>query len=220
MTSTNSLLRLMSWLSPVFPTGGFSYSSGLEAAVQNDIVCNEADLEEWLRGNLTIGDLRNDAIFVAAAWHKNSEPDMLRQTAELALALAGSKERHFELTAQGKAFMKATQNWELSAQPNLPAPCPLTVALGAYAGAEKLELKATLAAYLHSVVTNQAQAAIRLSLIGQNSAASILAKLEPTIETVAEKSLNGDLNQLGSASINLNIMAMKHDELDGRMFQS
>ena len=48
------LARLMAWLSPVFPTGGFAYSSGLETAVAEGLVKDEADLLNWLNRGMPI----------------------------------------------------------------------------------------------------------------------------------------------------------------------
>lgn len=220
MTDPAGILRLMSWLSPVFPTGGFAYSSGLEAAVQARFVTNEAELDEWLSALLRHGTLRNDALLLAEAFGKCDDSGALNEIAEFATALAGSAERHLESTAQGDAFVQAVKTWPQMNDMAFPEPCPLAVAVGAAAGRSKLDLQQTLNAYLHSFITNQVQAAIRLSVIGQAAAARILSVLEPEIFAAAEASANGSINDLGSATIMADIMTMKHEELSGRLFRS
>ena len=131
MTDTTGLLRLLSWLSPVFPTGGFSYSSGLEAAVQTGVVKDETELGEWLSALLQYGSLRNDALLLVSAFEHNRSPASLQETAELAVALAGSSRRYLECTAQGDAFIEAVRNWPQLNDLNFPKPCPLAVAVGA-----------------------------------------------------------------------------------------
>ena len=54
---------MFQWLSPSFPTGSFNFSQGLEYAVSQSMVKNEADLVVWIENNLQHGFLRNDAIF-------------------------------------------------------------------------------------------------------------------------------------------------------------
>ena len=220
MTDASGFLRLVAWLSPVFPTGGFSYSSGLEAAVQTDRVANEKQLNEWLTSLLQHGSIRNDAIVLTNAWRSCTDANTLQETADLTLALAGSAERVLELTAQGEAFVQAVRSWPDTQNIFVPEPCPLPVAVGVAAGCSSLDLQQTLNAYLHSFVTNQVQAAIRLSVIGQTAAARVLAQLEPVILTASEAAKTGSMSDLGSATLMAEIMAMKHEELPGRIFRS
>lgn len=210
----------MSWLSPVFPTGGFAYSSGLEAAVQSGLVVNADDLQDWLKTALSNGALRNDAVLFAAAWRKSNAPKEVTKIAEMALALAGSAERYLEMTAQGDAFIKAVKSWPDMDDVRFPSPCPLCVAIGAVAGASKINLTIALSAYLHSAITNQAQAAIRLSVTGQKGASNIMAALEPDIIALAEFAAQSDMDDVGSATMNAEIMSMRHEHLNGRMFRS
>ncbi|MEP1208812.1 MAG: urease accessory UreF family protein [Rhizobiaceae bacterium] len=220
MTEQTALLRLMAWLSPVFPTGGFAYSSGLETAVQAGMIGDQQQMRQWLESNLSDGSLRNDAILLADSWRNHSSEPALAATAELALGLAGSKERYLEITAQGQAFASTITNWPELATLDLPAPCPLCVSVGAAAGFCGLNLSQTLVAYLHSVVTSQVQAAIRLSVLGQSGAAQILAQLEPVITTLAVEAETSTLDDLGSTAIAMEVMAMDHQYLEGRMFRS
>ena len=67
MTSATQLLKLMSWLSPVFPIGGFAYSAGLEQAVQSGHVEDQTSLAGWIRVQITQGAQWNDAVLLAEA---------------------------------------------------------------------------------------------------------------------------------------------------------
>ncbi len=220
MADTTAFLRLMSWMSPVFPTGGFAYSSGLEAAVFTGVVASEEQLAEWLSSLLHNGSPRNDALFLTAATRNHDDPVVLLETAELALALAGSSERHLEMLAQGTAFIDAVRSWPQTAETFFPQLCPLSVAIGISAGQSNLDPSDTLNAYLHGFISNQVQAAIRLSIIGQSAAARILARLEPTICSIADKAMGGTFDDLGTATVVADVMVMKHEELEGRLFRS
>ena len=220
MSDARGFLRLMAWLSPVFPTGGFSYSSGLETAVQTGLVTNEEQLTEWLTSLLRHGSVRNDSILLAEAWRSCRDTRVLHDISELALALSGSAERYLELTAQGEAFANAVRNWPETGPVNFPNPCSLPVAVGIASAYSALDLQQTLNAYLHGFVTNQLQAAIRLSVFGQTAAARILARLEPVILAASDVAAMEGVDDLGSATFMADVMAMKHEELPGRMFRS
>ena len=105
------LYRLMTWLSPAYPVGAFSYSSGIEWAVESGDITDAATLKDWLATMLADGGGFCDAVLFAHAHRAATAEDdaALRDVAELAAALAPSKERHLETTAQGNAFVEATR---------------------------------------------------------------------------------------------------------------
>jgi len=106
-----SLYRLMAWLSPAYPVGAFSYSSGLEWAVEAGDVTSASELSGWLQSLLTDGAGYCDAVLFARSYRACSSGDerALCAVAELAAALAPSRERFLETTAQGRAFLDVTQ---------------------------------------------------------------------------------------------------------------
>ena len=63
MSSKNQLM--FQWLSPSFPTGSFNFSQGLEYAVSQSMVKNEADLVMWIENNLENGFLRNCLLYTS-----------------------------------------------------------------------------------------------------------------------------------------------------------
>src|ERR1043165_5885506 len=108
---SGALDRLMAWLSPAYPVGAFSYSSGIEWAVESGDINDAATLRRWLAVVMTEGAGFCDAVFFVHA-HRAIEANddkALRAVAELAAAFAPSKERHLETTAQGRAFVAATR---------------------------------------------------------------------------------------------------------------
>src|SRR5438094_9552773 len=86
--SPPSLLRLQSWLSPAFPTGSYSYSHGLEWAVEAGHVHDRESLVDWLAADLCYGSARNEAIFFSEAWSCGFDDDRskLFEISELAAA--------------------------------------------------------------------------------------------------------------------------------------
>jgi len=65
-----ALLRLMAWLSPAFPVGGFSYSHGLERAVHDGLVADRQSLAAWLETLVEMGSGWNDAVLFAEGWRR------------------------------------------------------------------------------------------------------------------------------------------------------
>lgn len=220
VASSQGLIRLMSWLSPVFPTGGFAYSGGLERAVQDNFVVDEAGLQAWLHSLIHFGSSRNDLVLLAESWRRAKADQSCADVAQLALALAGSAERHLELTAQGNAFVLAVENWEFDRKPDFGNQYPLPVVVGGYSAVGGIQLEFTLVGYLQAFVTNQLQAAIRLSVLGQSGAARIMAALEAEISALADTAAKSDLDDLGSATINADIASMNHETQTVRLFRS
>ena len=66
--SVLALLRQQTWLSPAFPTGAYSYSHGLEWAVEAGHIHDRESLVDWLEADLCHGSGRNEAIFFSEAW--------------------------------------------------------------------------------------------------------------------------------------------------------
>ncbi len=208
---SQSLVRLMAWLSPVFPTGGFAYSAGLEQAVADGLIGGEADLQTWLHACLTRGSLWNEAVLLAASFSGQS------QAGEIALALSPNAQRHRETLDQGAAFLDAASAW---GSHGLPRETPLPIALGAVCRLANIALSEALTAALQTQVSNQLQAAIRLSVIGQTGAARLLAALEPVILDTATKAEASTLDHLGGAAFMVDIMSTRHETLEPRIFLS
>ena len=121
---------MFQWLSPSFPTGSFNFSQGLEYAVSQSMVKNEADLVVWIENNLEHGFLRNDAIFLKLAYQISTDKD-LDDLTELCLAFSCSASKLNELVMTGDNFAKASET---------PLGLPYPIALGTAAKKHKLKL--------------------------------------------------------------------------------
>ena len=218
MATEARLLRLLTWLSPAFPTGAFGFSHGLETAIRDDAVTDVRTLTGWIAALLEHGSAWSDAVLVKAAWVAVTHEDhvALDEVAELAEALAPSVERRRETMSQGEAFLTAVAAW--SPPPILRAPYP--VALGAAAGAAGVPLEPALTAWLHAFSANLVSVAVRAVPLGQSDALQVLAALEPVILRTANRAAASTLDDLGSASIASDVASMRHETLNGRLFGS
>ncbi|WP_245454877.1 MULTISPECIES: urease accessory protein UreF [unclassified Mesorhizobium] len=215
-----ALLRLMAWLSPSFPVGGYSYSHGIERAVHDGLISDRDDLAGWLETLVEMGSGWNDAVLFAESWRRARDGGDLAELATLAEALAGSKERHLETMLQGAAFLKAASAWPCPALERLPSDCPYCVAVGAVAGSHGIGLAEALSAFLQAFFSNLLQAAIRLGVLGQVDATSLLAGFEPLALATATRAARSSLDDLGGSAFVSDIMAMQHETQYSRLFRS
>ena len=222
--ATPALLKLMTFLSPAFPVGAFSYSHGLEYLIDKGEIRTTDAFASWLTDLLEIGSLWNDAVLFAAAHRaaKAGANEELREIAALAEALAGSRERHLESMAQGRAFLDAVAAaWPSEAirfEENGAAAYP--VAVGATAAAHKVALEAALPAYLNAFVANLVSVGVRLVPLGQSAGLKVLASLHPLIAATALRAENSTLDDLGSATVLSDVASMRHETQYSRVFRT
>jgi urease accessory protein len=221
------LYRLMAWLSPAYPIGAFSYSSGIEWAVEAGDVTDAATLERWLTVMIGEGGGFCDGVFLAHAHRAVLDGDdaALRRVAELAAAFAPSKERHLETTAQGRAFLDTTRAaWPTPALDRLLAvwdgAIALPVAVGVACAGHGLALDAALSAYLQAMAANLISTGVRLIPLGQTDGQRVLAALEPVVAATARRALATALDDVGSAAFRADIASMRHETQYTRLFRS
>jgi urease accessory protein len=223
----SALYRLMTWLSPSFPVGAFSYSSGIEWAVEEGDIVDPASLRGWLAAMLGEGSGFCDAVFFAQAHRAASSRDDagLRDIAELAAAFVPSRERQLETTTQGRAFIEIARSaWACDGLDELVAACNGTivypVAVGLVSAAHRLPVAPAMHAFLHAVVSNWISAGARLVPLGQTDSQRILAVLEVDVAATAKRALAASLDDLGSATFRADLASLRHETQYTRLFRS
>jgi len=220
MTEAVALARLMTWLSPAFPVGAFAYSHGLERAIHDGLIRDRQGLLAWLEVLLERGSAWNDAVLLAGAWRNVAAGESISDVAELAEAMAGSRERHMETTLQGSAFVDAMAAWGGEPPADGEGPVAYPVAVGSAAARHGIELADALTAYLHAFASNLVQACVRLVPLGQRDGVATLAALEPVILRTARRAAISTLDDLGSCTIRADILSMNHETQYSRVFRS
>jgi len=222
-----SLYRLMAWLSPAYPVGAFSYSSGIEWAVEAGDIKDAGTLRGWLGVMLAEGAGFCDAVLFAHGHSAAAGEDdrALRGIAELAAALAPTKERHLETTAQGNAFVEATRAaWPCAALDRLKAvwdgPVAYPVAVAAAAAGHGIAPAPALAAFLQALAANWVSAGVRLVPLGQTDGQRVLAALEPVIAATAQRALAATLDDIGSSAFRADLASARHETQYTRLFRS
>jgi urease accessory protein len=222
-----ALYRLMAWLSPAYPVGAFSYSSGIEWAVESGDIKDAETLRAWLAVMIGEGGGFCDAAFFVHA-HRAVAADnaaSLRAVAELAAAMVPSKERLLETTTQGRAFLDATRAaWPCEALARLDATwdgaVALPVAVGVTCAGHDIACEAALHAFLHALTANWISAGVRLIPLGQTDGQRVLAALEPVVAAAAARALTTPLDEIGSSALRADLASMRHETQYTRLFRS
>ncbi len=209
-----ALLRLLAWLSPGFPTGGYAYSHGLEWAVEAGDVRDGAGLAAWIGDLLRHGSLRSDAILLRAA-HAAGAGAALDAVIALAQSVCSCRERRLETVAQGEAFVAAARAWGCE----LPADgIAYPVAVGALTAAHGIPASDAVAAFLQAASASLVSAAVRLIPLGQQAGVRALAALEPGLLAAAAR--EEGVEALGTACFRAEIAAMRHETQETRLFRT
>jgi urease accessory protein len=226
-TEAAALYRLMTWLSPSFPVGAFSYSSGIEWAVEAGDIVDAASLRGWLASMLADGPGFCDGVFLAQAHRAESSGDhaALREIAELAAAFVPSRERQLETSSQGRAFIDIARTaWNCDGLDQMIAACDgaivYPVAVGLVSAAHAIPLPPTMHAFLHALTSNWISAGARLVPLGQTDSQRVLALLEPTVVSTGHRALSASLDALGSATFRADLAGMRHETQYTRLFRS
>lgn len=228
-TGPGAVTRLLTWLSPAFPVGGFSYSHGIEYAVEVGLVQTSATLGAWVDGILRFGAGRNDGIFLIAAHRAATIADGagLLAIADFAAALRGTRETAMESLAQGSAFLKAiAAGWpdlvDSAAVESLAGAQSISypVAVGAVAAIAGIDEAAVLEAYLMALAANLISAGIRLVPLGQSDGLRIVAELEPRVYEYAKRLRLLSLEDLGGSALAVDWTSMHHETQYTRLFRS
>jgi urease accessory protein len=219
--------RLMTWLSPAFPVGAFSYSSGIEWAVEAGDIADAASLRDWLGAMLADGPGFCDGVFLAHAHRAASLRDdaTLRDVAELAAAFVPSRERQLETSAQGRAFIDiARAAWNCDGLDQMISGCDgaivYPVAIGLISAAHAIPLAPTMHALLHALTSNWISAGARLVPLGQTDSQRVLAQLEPVVVATAKRALQATLDDLGSATFRADLAGLRHETQYTRLFRT
>jgi urease accessory protein len=225
-----ALLRLQSWLSPAFPTGSYSYSHGIEWAVEAGHIHDRKSLVDWLEADLCYGSGRNEAIFFSEAWRGAIDDDRakLYEIAELAAVFRGSSEFALESSQQGAACLATLRRvwpdrllaWlseilgERHIQPSF------SVVLAIRSARQGIPVSLALPAFLQSYIANLVIAGVRLIPLGQTDGQLAIAQLEEAALAASVEAERATIDDLGSAAFMVDLASMAHETQYTRLFRS
>ena len=227
-----SLMQLLWLASPALPVGGFSYSEGLEAAVDNALVAEEADVVAWLADQLHLSLARADLPVLAlalAAWKTDDftraadlnrwilctrESSELRaQTEQMGRSLTDVLRQQSKLSPAQTDFLATLQT---SAQRALTYPLAFALA----ASRSGASTQSCLVCYAFGWAENLMQAAIKSMPLGQTAGQRILAALMHEIPSAVEHAMGVEYGQQQAFTPGIAIVSSRHEAQYSRLFRS
>jgi urease accessory protein len=234
-----SLLQLIWLASPALPVGGFSYSEGLEAAVESERVATEKEASDWLSDQLHINLARGDLAVIAKAipaWRRGDIDRVIElnqwvlqtrethefrlQTDQMGRSLA---QWHEALNTQSAAALvqftqRSQQNNHAAEDANYPTTYPLAYALAA--SSTQASVRDCCLAFSFGWAENMVGAAVKSVPLGQSAGQRILARLANEIPTVVDHAMQLQDSQRQAFSPMLAILSSQHETQYSRLFRS
>jgi len=223
-TTTDLPLLQLIWLaSPALPIGGFSYSEGMEAAVDAGWVKDEATAADWLLGQLHLALARSDLAVLAQAIPAWQSHDMAR-IAQLDAWVLQTRETG-EFRQQTEQMGRSLIEWLKSVRPELVDGLgaghftyPIAFALAASAiGASTRDC---LLAFAFGWAENMVQAALKSVPLGQSAGQRVLGKLSRDIPDAVDVALALHDEDRQAFSPMLAILSARHETQYSRLFRS
>ena len=222
-----SLLQLLWLASPALPVGGFSYSEGLEAAIESGAVHDEASAQAWLLDQLHLALGRSDLPLLAQALTAWRAHDTARIVALNAWAL--STRESSELRRQSEQMGRSMHTWLRQRAPEdarlatltelAPAPAwPIAFALAA--AQSSADARDALLAFGFGWAENMVQAALKAMSLGQSGGQRILAALVAVLPAVVDAALALPDDERQTFTPMLAILASQHETQYSRLFRS
>lgn len=226
-TRPDALLQLMWLASPALPVGGFSYSEGLEAAVESGQVRDEAGARAWLLDQLHLVLARGELAVVAkafAAWQREDTAAIVELNAWMTTTRESSEMR-LQAEQMGRSLVEWLRN-RGTADPRIaplaalrPAPTwPVAFALAAVqTGASPRD---ALLAFAFGWAENMVQAALKAVPLGQSAGQRVLAALTAEIPGAVQFALALPDGARQALSPMLAILSATHETQYSRLFRS
>ena len=227
MDTDTALLRLLRLSSPALPVGAYSYSQGLEWAIEAGIVRDAPDAERWIGDALRFSIAR----FEAPLWWRlyrcwlHGDPDGAARWNDAFVASRETSELRAETLQMGGSLASLLADLgEFDPQALAPLAAmetPAYVTAAAFAAAAwRIPTRAALTGYCWSWTENQVLAAIKAVPLGQVAGQRMLAALGPAIETAVETAIGCEDDALANLAPGLALASMRHETQYSRLFRS
>ncbi|HEV7394833.1 MAG TPA: urease accessory protein UreF [Burkholderiales bacterium] len=217
-----ALARLLQLASPALPVGAYSYSQGLEAAIEAAIVKDASSAQHWIEDvlELSVASLEAPVLLrLCLAWRDSDEP-RARHWNDLFLASRESAELRAETLQMGYSLVQLLtelgeahpfQSWDEVAFPTAFAYCAMRFGI---------EPRDALIAYLWAWAENQVIAALKAIPLGQSAGQRVLLALGPRLVEQADRAAALPDNDLGNMAPGLALLSSNHETQYSRLFRS
>lgn len=223
----SALSRLLQLASPALPVGAYSYSQGLESAVDAGLVKNEQGASHWIADLLENPVGQCEAPLLAAmmrAWSAGDEGrvgelnDIFVATRETSELRAETLQMGYSLRGLLEALeafpRESLDRLKRISEPTYPA------AFGFAAAGLGIPIRDALVAYLWSWAENQVMAALKVVPLGQTAGQRILYSLGARLDDIAARAETLDIQEMSSLAPMLAIQSSRHEIQYSRLFRS
>ncbi len=221
-----SLLQLIWLASPALPVGGFSYSEGLESAVDCAGVTSEKSAADWLSDQLHLSLARGDLTVIAQAipaW-RNRDIGRVRVLNDWMLQTRETSEMRLQTEQMGRSLLEWLRNHNSISAAHLDAcaalPPTYPVAFSLAASPLAAGVSDCLTAYAFGWAENMMQAALKSVPLGQSAGQRILARLAVEIPAAIEEAMALSDDDRQAFSPMLAILSSQHETQYSRLFRS
>ena len=223
-TSSLGYVRLMQLVSPSLPIGGFTYSQGLEYAVERGWVHDVSTFDEWISGLLDHGMTYLELpilkrIYIAI---QSANVEDLRYWSHYLLASRESRELRSEEINRAKALNTLLPNLGVKYSEEMNDAME-TTQLSPFALAAiswHISLRDTALGYAWSWLENQVAAAIKLVPLGQTQGQQVQLMIGTRIPYAVDLGLSLNDDEIGASAPALGIASARHETQYTRLFRS
>jgi urease accessory protein len=226
MNST-ALLALLQLTSPALPVGAYSYSEGLESLVEQGVITNKHQLQQWIEESLATGSIGLEIAVlqqVQPAWQTRDLSSIARWNYWLS-ATRESAELQQQNWQMGRSLLKLLGDlrpeidWH-SLTAALGEHCNFVVAWSIAADLWEIDPDTAALGYLHSWASNLVSAGIKLIPLGQTAGQQILIDLTAPLLTTINQVGHQAPTELFTCSWGLALASMAHETQYSRLFRS
>ncbi|PIF74704.1 urease accessory protein [Variovorax sp. 54] len=223
MPTPHSLLQLIWLASPALPVGGFSYSEGIEAAVEWAGIQSEASATEWLSDQLHLSFARGDLALMAqaiAAWRAN-DPQRIRTLNDWVLHTRESAEFFLQTEQMGRSFVEWLKLHHAdTAEVFAGLPVTYPVAFAFAASRTEASVQDGCLAFAFGWAENMVAAAVKAVPLGQSAGQRILARLANEIPAAVDRAMQLSDDDRQAFAPLLAVLSARHETQYSRLFRS
>ena len=215
MTTSTKLVRLLQLASPTLPVGAYSYSQGLEAAIEAGVVTDASSAEQWIGDVL---EFSMSCMETPLLYRMIRNPDDIEALNLLFLANRETAELRAETVQMGYSLNRLLPSLGVAKlaieEPSFPA------AFAAAINAWNIDTHVALQAYLWSWLENQVMAALKAVPLGQTDGQQMLLSLADRIPIIVSRAMVTRDEDIGSFAPGFAILLSKHETQYSRLFRS
>ncbi|WP_426176736.1 urease accessory protein UreF [Massilia sp. TWR1-2-2] len=220
--NAGALLHLLQFASPALPNGGYSYSQGLETAIDGGTVTDAASARDWIAGCL---------LGVIATWDAPLLWRLLKAVdagddAEVALwserfiASRDSPEFRAETIQMGYSLTRLVAELGLADVSKLGAEVSRPTAFACAVSALGIPHREALLAMLFSWAENQVLVCVKSVPLGQMAGQRLLLSLAPDLEEAAQRACTLTDGEMPNWAPGYSMLSMRHEVQHGRLYRS